>query len=118
MIAAVAVSLALSTAPGSAAVPKLCGPSMLALIQARFGFAPGVGRITRSAVRDRYGLAEFVAGEGAGDALFHRVAGRWCLVGARGSVMDAVILTSFGVPRTTAAHLDRTVHGTRAAVHG
>ena len=118
MIAAVAVSLALSTAAASTAAPKLCGPSMLPLIQARFGFAPGVARITRSAVRDGYGLAEFVAGEGAGDAVYRREAGRWCLVDAHGSMMDAVILIHFGVPRTTAVQLDRAVHGARAARHG
>ena len=91
---------------------------MLALIQARFGFKPGVGRITRSAARSEYGLAEFVAGDGGGDALYHREAGRWCLVDAHGSTMNATILVSFGVPRTTAAQLDRAVHGARAAVHG
>lgn|GEM_PF-3320416 len=118
MIAAVAVSLALSTSAASSAVPKLCGPSMLPLIQARFGFAQGVARITRSAARDGYGLAEFIAGEGAGHALFRREAGRWCLVDAHGSTMDVVILVSRGVPRTTAVQLDRSVHGTRAAAHG
>ena len=118
MIAAVAVSLALGTAAASPAAPKLCGPSMLPLIQARFGFAPGLARITRSAVRDGYGLAEFIAGEGAGDALYHREAGRWCLVDVHGGVMNAVILISRGVSRTTALQLDRAVHGARAAAHG
>jgi len=117
VIAAVAVSLALSTAPASTAAPKLCGPSMLPLIQARFGFAPGVARITRSAVRDGYGLAEFVAGEGAGDALYHREAGRWCLIDAHGSRMNTVILVSRGVPRTTAVQLDRAVNGARPEPH-
>ena len=118
MIAAVAVSLALSTTAGSAAGTKLCGPSMLPLIQASFGFKPGVARITRSASRGGYGLAEYVAGDGGGDALFHREAGRWCLVDAHGGTMNAVILVSRGVPRTTAAQLDRAVNSAHAAPHG
>jgi hypothetical protein len=118
VIAAIAVSLGLSAAAGSAAAPKLCGPLMLPLIRARFRFAPNVGRITRFAVQNGYGLAEFAAGEGAGDALFHREAGRLCLVDAHGGRMNAVILISRGVPRTTAVQLDRAVHGARAAAHG
>ena len=117
--AAVAVSVTLATATGSVAAPKRCGPAMLPLIQARFGFAPGVARIVRSATRDGYGLAEFVAGEGGGDAVYRREIGRWCLIDAHGGgTMNAVILVSRGVPRATAERLDRAVHGSRTAVHG
>ena len=117
MIAAV-VSLVLAGATGSAAAPELCGPSMLPLIRARFGFAPGVARIVRSAARDGYGLAEFVAGEGGGDAVYRRSAGGWCLIEAHGSMMDVAILVSRGVPRATAERLDRAVHRSRTAARG
>jgi hypothetical protein len=114
VIAAVAASVALATSAPHAQ-PKLCGTSMMQLVRRQVGLQPGLGRIERWAARDNYALAVFIAGEGAGEAIFHRESGRWCVLEARGGgMMSREHLESFGVPRATAARLDGAVNGSHA----
>jgi len=109
--AVAALTFALGAAPAVSATPKLCGPAMMPLIRERIGFAPGVGSIERSATEGRYAFTMFTAGEGGGNALFTRERGRWCLVNAHGSMMDAVLLVAMGVPPAIARRLARAVNG-------